>query len=450
MYRRSSRLANRNPLSSGSNQDLTSIGTTKKHVSKVSAQERVSSGAAQNPAPVISTKESESSGSAQKITLVNFTEESLPSGSEKTPLSEKLTPGRISHDLFPEPFSEFPIVTSSTQMPTTQGFTENPRSRLAQQDYESDLSNQDLTVSSQLNQNPGQETTSLSVAGSTSSPNEIVDCASAAFDLSLNEKIGAIKITDKGPTPTRSHRNGDKRANTAPGIKLRELRKRICKVDVNYCENLKRNKPANPAKKSVEKNKAKNKQAVSLKGEKDVGSSSTKEEDENEAGNMPKRKVQRIGKGKEKEVPVKKDDNEEVASTEEEIKLNRLLTSRDSFLTTVDMKELIPQWLEALPEEDRFELATLLPDSDCEVKDGKFTIREGFGDSSTSRYLYEAAAQWQTVIALGGFEKDNHEPEGQASTDPFKDDNYEENWGDRVRRNQKAKTKGGGRSKKSK
>lgn len=103
-----------------------------------------------------------------------------------------------------------------------------------------------------------------------------------------------------------------------------------------------------------------------------------------------------------------------------------------------------------MPEEDRLKLAPLLPQADCEVKEGKLTIREGFVNNSASRYLYEAAAQWQTVLALGGFEKENHELEGQASANPFKDENYEDNWGDRVRRNQKAKTKNRGRPKKNK
>lgn len=117
---------------------------------------------------------------------------------------------------------------------------------------------------------------------------------------------------------------------------LRETRKRVCKVKLNYGKNLKRNKPANQTEKNVEKTEAKNKQDVSLKRKKGVGSSSTKE-DEDEAGNTPTRKVQRMGKekGKEEYVPVKKDDNEEVAATE---KLNHLLTSKDSFLTTVDLK----------------------------------------------------------------------------------------------------------------
>lgn len=57
MYRRSSRLKNRVPVSTGSNQNLTSVSTTKNYVYKDSTQELVSSGAAQNPAPVVFTKE---------------------------------------------------------------------------------------------------------------------------------------------------------------------------------------------------------------------------------------------------------------------------------------------------------------------------------------------------------------------------------------------------------
>ncbi|KAG2232743.1 hypothetical protein BDF21DRAFT_450556 [Thamnidium elegans] len=464
MYRRSSSPENRDPVSTDSTQDLTSISTTKKYVPKDSTQEQVSSGAAQNSAPVISTKESKSSGSAQKLILASFTKEPLLSDSEKTSLSVNLTPGRRSCDLFPEPFSGSPIVTSSTQMPTEQVFDEDSCSHLAQQDslkqiqnLDLSLPNRDLNVSSQPNQNFNQETTSLSVAGPTSSPNKIFECASIASDFDPNEKIGAIKTTatvepdtiNKEPTHTRPRRKGNKRTNIAPDIKLREPRKRTCRANINYGEELQRNKTVNSTKKNVEKHKAKNKLAVNLKRKNEYGSSSTKEEDEDGAGNMPKRKVQRTGKGKEKDMPVKKDDEEEAATTEEEeMKVNQLLQSKDSFLTTVDLKELIPQWLEALPEEDRLELVPLLPGPDCEIKEGNLIIREGFGDGST--YLYEAATQWQTALALGGFEKDNHEFEGQVSTDSFKDETYEENWGERLRRDQKAKTKDRGRSKKNK
>lgn len=110
---------------------------------------------------------------------------------------------------------------------------------------------------------------------------------------------------------------------------------------------------------------------------------------------------------------------------------------------------MIPQWLAALPEEDKLELASLLPDPDCEINEkGQRTIREGFGANSS--HLYDAAAQWQNVLALGGFEENDREPEAQVLTDPFKDENYERNWGERVSKDQKTKSKGRGRPKKNK
>lgn len=112
---------------------------------------------------------------------------------------------------------------------------------------------------------------------------------------------------------------------------------------------------------------------------------------------------------------------------------------------------MIPQWLEALPEEDKLELASLLPDPDCEINEkGQRTIREGFGAKSS--HLYDAAAQWQNVLALGGFEENDREPEAQVLTDPFKDENYEINWGERVSKDQKtkSKSKARGRPKKNK
>ncbi|KAI8087438.1 hypothetical protein BDF21DRAFT_414391, partial [Thamnidium elegans] len=182
------------------------------------------------------------------------------------------------------------------------------------------------------------------------------------------------------------------------------------------------------------------------------------QDEDEEREDMPKKKVTRTKRTKEaikiekeekkEKVEKAKEREDEEQKEDEEVKLNRLLQSKTSFLTEIDMKELIPQWLEALPEEDKLELASLLPEPDCEIKEGKHrTIREGFG--SNSSHLYDAAAQWQNVLALGGFEEDDREPESQVLTDSFKDENYERNWGERVSRDQKSKSKVRGRPKKN-
>lgn len=102
-----------------------------------------------------------------------------------------------------------------------------------------------------------------------------------------------------------------------------------------------------------------------------------------------------------------------------------------------------------MSKEDKIELAALLPEVDRQVqKDNTVTISEQFG--MNSRYLYDAAVQWQNILAMGGFEKACDDSEPKPCTDPFKDENYERNWGDRIIKDKKQKAKTRGRSKKTK
>jgi hypothetical protein len=78
-------------------------------------------------------------------------------------------------------------------------------------------------------------------------------------------------------------------------------------------------------------------------------------------------------------------------------------------------------------------LALLLPKPDQITKNKHTHIRPDFGLVS-STHFYEAIDKWQDILFMGGFEKKNDEAPAIAEDDTFKDDNYEQNWGDRIKK----------------
>ncbi|KAI7892407.1 uncharacterized protein EV154DRAFT_505028 [Mucor mucedo] len=120
------------------------------------------------------------------------------------------------------------------------------------------------------------------------------------------------------------------------------------------------------------------------------------------------------------------------ASDNQDNKLKRLLQSKDSQLVQVNFRQLIPEWLAAFSEKDKQELALLLPEADQVLKNKKITIRPDFGKVATN-HCYEAAEKWQDILFLGGFDPDNKPETVNAEDDSFKDENYEQHWGDRIK-----------------
>lgn len=73
----------------------------------------------------------------------------------------------------------------------------------------------------------------------------------------------------------------------------------------------------------------------------------------------------------------------------------------------------------------------LLPKPDQVVKNKRISIRPDFGVVATNHF-YEAAGKWQDVLFLGGFETKKEVAVNNVEGDPFKDENYEEYWGERI------------------
>jgi hypothetical protein len=102
---------------------------------------------------------------------------------------------------------------------------------------------------------------------------------------------------------------------------------------------------------------------------------------------------------------------------------------------------LIPQWLNAVSPEDRQEIAKHLPVPDQAKKGKLITIKEGF-DSPSNNFFWEAVEQWQDILSIGGFEKTAESSIKKDFKDSsFKDENYENYWGERLKRDEKSKTK---------
>ncbi|KAG2201220.1 hypothetical protein INT47_013031 [Mucor saturninus] len=119
------------------------------------------------------------------------------------------------------------------------------------------------------------------------------------------------------------------------------------------------------------------------------------------------------------------------SSDAQDNKLMRLLQSKDSKLVQANFRQLIPEWLAAFSEKDKQELALLLPEPDQVIKNKNVTIRSDFGQVSTN-HCYEAAEKWQDILFLGGFDPENKSAAVNVEDDSFKDDNYEQHWGDRI------------------
>lgn len=92
---------------------------------------------------------------------------------------------------------------------------------------------------------------------------------------------------------------------------------------------------------------------------------------------------------------------------------------------------MVPEWLESFSEKDKQELALLLPEPDQIIKNKQTTIRLDFGHVSTNHF-FEAAEKWQDILFLGGFEPKKETTAVSTEEDSFKDDNYEQHWGDRI------------------
>ncbi|KAG2199400.1 hypothetical protein INT47_001582 [Mucor saturninus] len=119
------------------------------------------------------------------------------------------------------------------------------------------------------------------------------------------------------------------------------------------------------------------------------------------------------------------------SKSDQDNKLKRLLQSKDSKLVQINFRQLIPECLAAFTEEDKQELALLLPEPDQVIKNEKVTIRSDFGKVSTTHF-YEAAEKWQDILFLGGFDPESKSATVNVEDDSFKDDNYEQHWGDRI------------------
>lgn len=97
----------------------------------------------------------------------------------------------------------------------------------------------------------------------------------------------------------------------------------------------------------------------------------------------------------------------------------------------------------------------LLPQPDQVVKNKHIGIRPDFGRVATNHF-YEAADKWQDILFLGGFKPKKEVVVDNVEEDPFKDENYEEHWGDRITKFKAEKRKSEGverkmpRSKKAK
>ncbi|KAI7878107.1 uncharacterized protein EV154DRAFT_555515 [Mucor mucedo] len=89
-------------------------------------------------------------------------------------------------------------------------------------------------------------------------------------------------------------------------------------------------------------------------------------------------------------------------------KLKRLLQSKDSNLIQADFGP------------------------DQVIKNKKVTIRSDFGQVATN-HCYEAAEKWQDILFLGGFDPEYKPATVSVEDDSFKDDNYEQHWGDRIK-----------------
>lgn len=97
----------------------------------------------------------------------------------------------------------------------------------------------------------------------------------------------------------------------------------------------------------------------------------------------------------------------------------------------------MPQLLEQLSEEEKRDLAAFLPRPDV-TESGEIT--EEFLTRGNNIF-WESAEAWQTLLYSGAFSSD-YKPKEEEKTDrPFKDDQYEEYWGEKLKKIEKATTK---------
>ncbi|KAL9552066.1 hypothetical protein MBANPS3_003959 [Mucor bainieri] len=134
------------------------------------------------------------------------------------------------------------------------------------------------------------------------------------------------------------------------------------------------------------------------------------------------------------------EDAEEDQVTEQ---AHEYITSRDSFLVKEDFKTFLPQLMSQLPIQVQAGLAKLLPPPDQDGATASNPIPEAFFSPSNTHF-WEAATRFQEVLGLGGFEpatikKRKAKRAATQPDDPFKDDDYEAYWGERLKRDKKQK-----------
>ncbi|KAI8885072.1 hypothetical protein K501DRAFT_284521 [Backusella circina FSU 941] len=116
-----------------------------------------------------------------------------------------------------------------------------------------------------------------------------------------------------------------------------------------------------------------------------------------------------------------------------------MLFSKDSPLGKLDLKSMIPVWLNQLSQEERTQLLTLLPDAD---KIDENTLEPGFL-SSNNRIFWDAVGQWENILLCGGFSQSGAQSPSRLTNgdeqNHFKDENYEKYWGERLERNRQAR-----------
>lgn len=92
--------------------------------------------------------------------------------------------------------------------------------------------------------------------------------------------------------------------------------------------------------------------------------------------------------------------------------------------------------INTLPAEDLAEAAKLLPWTDKNKQGG---VNKHFA-SPSNVFFWESVKKWQDVLSLGGFEeRKKNEGTSVQKNDllPFKDEAYEEYWGQRLETNRR-------------
>lgn len=99
---------------------------------------------------------------------------------------------------------------------------------------------------------------------------------------------------------------------------------------------------------------------------------------------------------------------------------------------------MIPELLSTLSKRDLNQLAQLLPSTD-KKPNGSFSFDFA---SPSNNFFWEAAEKWQDILYLGGFDEQKMANKKKIKTQEdtsFKDENYENYWGERLKRDREMK-----------